>query len=336
MKNPLFKMKVRLLISAVSSSVLLVLIALATALAQDKPLSDSWRPQASESAGAKSSSEQQIIVNTDLVTLNVSVIDADGFQVSGLTKRDFAITDNKIPQDISFFGDTDLPLSISIVFDVSGSMSGKKIEQAKEALLAFIQTSHPDDEYFLVGFNSQPQLLLERTRNAKSVIEKLSFVEPHGSTALYDASYLALDRVMQGMYPKRAILIISDGQDNNSRYTFSNLQRALKESGAILYAIGIEGSAVGMQDVYGKLLLDELASVSGGRVFFPRNSKQMNEAFEQIALELRHQYSIGYRPLNFALDGKWHRVKVKVTPPSELKRVWVRSREGYYAVSSQR
>ena len=335
MKDPPLQIKLRLLF-AVSISAFLVLIALATALAQDKPLIDSTRPQVPESARAKSSSEQQIIVNTDLVTLNVSVIDADGFHVPGLTKRDFAVTDNKIPQDITFFSDADLPLSIAIVFDVSGSMSGKKIEQAKEALLTFIQTSHPDDEYFLVGFNSQPQLLLERTRNGNSVIDKLSLVDPRGSTALYDASYLALDRVMQGIYPKRALLIISDGQDNNSRYTFSNLQRALKESGAILYAIGIEGSSIGMLNVYGKLLLSELASVSGGKVFFPRNSNQMNESFEQIALELRHQYSIGYRPLSFALDGKWHRVKVKVTPPSELKRVWVRSREGYYAIRSQR
>ena len=335
MKDPPLQIKLRLLF-AVSISAFLVLIALATALAQDKPLIDSTRPQVPESARAKSSSEQQIIVNTDLVTLNVSVIDADGFHVPGLTKRDFAVTDNKISQDITFFSDADLPLSIGIVFDVSGSMSGKKIEQAKEALLTFIQTSHPDDEYFLVGFNSQPQLLLERTRNGNSVIDKLSLVDPRGSTALYDASYLALDRVMQGIYPKRALLIISDGQDNNSRYTFSNLQRALKESGAILYAIGIEGSSIGMLNVYGKLLLSELASVSGGKVFFPRNSNQMNESFEQIALELRHQYSIGYRPLSFALDGKWHRVKVKVTPPSELKRVWVRSREGYYAIRSQR
>ena len=313
-------------------SSLLVLSALAPALVQDKSVSDLRRSQVSESTGAKNSNEQQIIVNTDLVTLNVSVIDTDGFQVSGLTKQDFVITDNKIPQDITFFGDTDLPLSISIVFDVSGSMSGKKIEQAKEALLTFIQTSHPDDEYSLVGFNSQPQLLFERTRSATSIVEKLSFVEPHGSTALYDASYLALDRLAQGSYPKRAILIISDGQDNDSRFTFSNLQRALKESGAILYAVGIEGSMGGKFDIYGKLRLIELASISGGRVFFPRNTKQMNEAFEQMALELRHQYSIGYRPLNFAVDGKWHRVKVKVTPSSELKRVWVRSREGYYAV----
>ena len=157
-------------------------------------------------------------------------------------------------------------------------------------------------------------------------------MEPHGSTALYDASYLALERVTRGVYPKRAILIISDGQDNNSRYKFSNLRRALIESDVIVYAIGINGGAGGMLAMYGNLVLYELASVSGGKVFFPRNSARMNEALEQIALELRHQYSIGYRPSNFMLDGKWHRVKVKVRPPQELRRVFVRNREGYSAV----
>jgi Ca-activated chloride channel family protein len=139
-----------------------------------------------------------------------------------------------------------------------------------------------------------------------------------------------------GAHQKRAILIISDGQDNSSRYTFSELRHALTESDVTIYAIGISEGAGGMLTVYGNLVLQELASVSGGKVFFPRNSTRMNEALEQIALELRHQYSIGYRPSNFALDGKWHRVKVKVTPPPELNRVFIRSREGYFAVGPLR
>ena len=330
------QINLKLRLAAISSCALLFLIVVGTGATQKKPQIDSPRRQQNESPGANGTNEQQIIVNTDLVTLNVTVTNADGFHVPGLTKQDFAITDNKTPQEITFFSEADLPLSVGIVFDVSGSMSGKKIAAAQEALATFIRTSHPDDEYFLIGFNSEPQLLLDRSRDGDAVINKLSVVDPHGSTALYDASYLALDRVMRGVYPKRAILIISDGQDNNSRYSFSQLQRSLKESGVILYAIGSEGARIGMLDVYGKLLLAELAAVSGGRVFFPRNSNQMNEALEQIALELRHQYSIGYRPASFALDGKWHRVKIKVMPPSGLKRVWVRSREGYYADRSQR
>ena len=326
-------------ILGISYAVLLIVTVRLTALAQLKPPNDiPGSPQSSQTTSVRSatSNEEQVIVNTDLVTLTVSVADPDGRFVPGLNRADFTVTDNKIPQEIGFFSDADLPVSVGIVFDLSGSMSGKKIERAKEALSSFIQTSHPDDEYFLIGFSSRPELLLDRTRDGDAVVKKLSFVEPHGSTALYDASYLALEHVMRGVYPKRAILIISDGQDNNSRYTFSDLRRSLMESDVMVYAIGINGGIGVGPAVYGNLVLDELASVSGGKVFFPRNSTQMNEALEQIALELRHQYSIGYRPSNFTVDGKWHRVRVKVAPPPELNRVWVRSREGYFAVGSQR
>lgn len=322
-------------LAAMCSVVSLIMIAASIAAAQQQPSTESQRPARRDARG-NSVSDGQIIVNTDLVTLTVSVTDSHGRYVSGLERKDFTVSDNRVPQQIAFFSDADVPVSVGIVFDVSGSMSSKKIEGAKEALSNFIQTSHPQDEYFLIGFSSQPQLLLDKSRDGEAVIKKLSFVEPHGSTALYDASYLALERVTRGLYPKRAILIISDGQDNNSRYKFSNLRRALIESDVIVYAIGINGGAGGMLAMYGNLVLYELASVSGGKVFFPRNSARMNEALEQIALELRHQYSIGYRPSNFTVDGKWHRVRVKVMPPRELKRVFVRSREGYYAVGSTR
>ena len=334
-KDLLSQIEFRLRLAAVSGGALLVLIAGGTALAQQKPAKDSPRPQLPESARPTVQNGGQIIVNTDLVTLTVSVTDNHGRNVSGLDKKDFTISDNKVPQQIAFFSDADSPLSVGIVFDVSGSMSGKKIERAKEALSNFIQTSHPEDEYSLIGFSSQPQLLIDKSRDGEAVINKLSFVEPHGSTALYDASYLALERVTRGVYPKRAILIISDGQDNNSRYSFSQLRRSLMESDVIIYAIGINGGAGGVLAMYGNLLLDELASVSGGKVFFPRNSAQMNEAFEEIALELRHQYSIGYRPPNFTVDGKWHRVKVTLVPPADEKRLRIRHRQGYFATGSR-
>lgn len=325
-------------LAAICGAVFLVLIVGPVAAAQSKSgkeVTDSHWSSQTESARPTVQNDGQIIVNTDLVTLTVSVTDSHGRYVSGLDKKDFTISDNKVPQQIAFFSDADLPVSIGIVFDVSGSMSGKKIERAKEALSNFIQTSHPNDEYFLIGFSSQPQLLIDKSRDGEAVIKKLGFVEPHGSTALYDATYLALEHVARGAHRKRAILIISDGQDNNSRYSFSQLRRAAMESDVTMYAIGIEGG-VGVLARYGSLLLEELVSVSGGKVFFPRNSARMNEALEQIALELRHQYSIGYRPSNFAVDGKWHRVRVKVMPPSELKRVFVHSREGYYAVGALR
>ena len=273
--------------------------------------------------------DRSVITNTDLITLTVTVTDTYGRYVSGLSKSAFAVFDNKQQQEITYFSDDDSPVSVGVIFDVSGSMSGDKVKRARDALAKFIQTSHDSDEYFLIAFNSRAQLLLDRTRDGDSILNKLTFVETKSQTALYDACYLGVEKVQRGAHPKRALLLISDGQDNDSRYTFNELRKLLKESDVTLYAIGIlsgsdAGSAMGME---GQGILDELSGVSGGKAFFPRSAAEMDDIFEQIALELRHQYSIGYKPETFANDGKWHRVKVKVTPPRGLAEV-VRSLQG--------
>lgn len=278
------------------------------------------------------------IVNTDLITLTVTVTDTYGRYVSGLDKKAFKVFEDKIEQEIEFFSDDDAPVSVGVIFDVSGSMSGDKIRKAREALSRFIETSHGSDEYFLIAFNSRAQLLMDKTRDGDAVLNKLTFVETRANTALYDACYLGVEKVTRGAHPKRAILLISDGQDNNSRYTFSEVRRLLKESDVVLYSIGIlggndPGSSLGME---GQAILEELSAVSGGKAFFPNTSAEMDELFERIALELRHQYSIGYRPKNFTNDGKWHKLKVKITPPRGLPRLFVRSREGYYAITNPR
>jgi Ca-activated chloride channel family protein len=279
-----------------------------------------------------------VITNTDLITVTVTVTDTYGRYVSGLGKGAFTILDEKKPQEITYFSDDDSPVSVGVIFDVSGSMGGDKIKRARDALSKFIQTSHNMDEYFLIAFNSRAQLLLDKTRDGNQVLDKLTFVQTRNNTALYDACYLGVEKVQRGAHPKRALLLISDGQDNNSRYTFGELRRLLKESDVTLYGIGIlsgsdAGSSMGME---GQGILDELASVSGGKAFFPRSNAEMDDIFEQIALELRHQYSIGYKPLNFTNDGRWHKIKVRVTPPRGLPRLFVRSKEGYYAVPSSR
>lgn len=280
--------------------------------------------------------DEPIIVNTDLISLNVTVTDIRGRYISGLNKNAFTVIDNKIPQEITFFSDDDVPVSLGIVFDFSGSMSGDKIKRSREALSRFLETSHERDEYFLIGFNSRPQLLLDKTRDSKAVLDKLTFVHPHGETAFYDACYLGVEKVTHGTHPKRAILIISDGQDNNSRYTFRDLRRLLKESDVIIYAIGIEGANDGLLGMQGQAILDEIAAVSGGMAFFPSTAAEMDNVFERIAVELRHQYAIGYKPTNFTGDGKWHHVKVKVTPPRGFRYLSVRSRGGYYAITNPR
>src|SRR5215213_3295452 len=279
-----------------------------------------------------------IITNTDLITLTVTVTDTYGRYVSGLSKGAFAVFDNKQQQEITYFSDDDSPVSVGVIFDVSGSMSGDKVRRARDALSKFIQTSHDSDEYFLIAFNSRAQLVLDKTRDGDAILNKLTFVETKSQTALYDACYLGVEKVQRGAHPKRALLLISDGQDNDSRYTFNELRKLLKESDVTLYAIGIlsgsdAGSSLGME---GQGILDELSGVSGGKAFFPRSAAEMDDIFEQIALELRHQYSIGYKPETFANDGKWHKVKVKVTPPRGLPRLFVRSKEGYYATAGAR
>ena len=306
--------------------------------AQEKPAA---KPEPSQSPagdaqkqGKEVPDNSTITNNIDLVNLTVTVTDTYGRYVSGLNKNAFAIFDEKQPQEITFFSDDDAPVSVGVIFDVSGSMSGDKIKRARDALSRFIQTSHNSDEYFLIGFNQRAQLLLDKTRDGNSVLDKLTFVQTRGQTALYDACYLGVEKVQRGAHPKRALLLISDGQDNNSRYTFSELRKLLKESDVTLYGIGIlsgsdAGSSMGME---GQGILDELANVSGGKAFFPRSAAEMDDIFEQIALELRHQYSIGYRPPNFVSDGKWHKIKVKVTPPRGLPRLFVRSKEGYYSL----
>jgi Ca-activated chloride channel family protein len=286
----------------------------------------------------KKTDDGPIIVTTDLVSLTITVFDQYGRSVTGLTKNAFTVLDNDEKQNIVYFSDDDAPVSVGVVFDLSGSMSGDKVKRAREALKKFIETSHDDDEYFLIGFNSRTQLLLDKTRDGDAVLSKLTFVETKGTTALYDACYLGVEKVLRGTHQKRALLIISDGQDNNSRYTYSELRRLLKESDVVIYSIGILsggdfGSSLGMQ---GQSYLEEMSGVTGGKTFFPNSAEEMDDAFFRIATELRHQYSIGYTPSNFTNNGKWHKVKVKVQPPRGLPRLNVRTREGYYALTNPR
>jgi Ca-activated chloride channel homolog len=278
--------------------------------------------------------DRPVRVKTDLVTLTLTVTDIYGRYVSGLKRDAFTVFDNNREQDVTFFSDSDAPISIGILFDVSGSMSGDKINRARTALRRFINTSHPNDEYFLIAFNTRAQLLLDRTRDGDSVLQQLTLVQPRANTALYDAVYLGLERVTRGAHQKRALLIISDGQDNSSRYNFNEVRRLMRESDVVTYAVGIVDRSEGLIGMQGRAFLDELTSVSGGRAFYPRTNMEMDEIFERIALELRNQYSIGYIPKDFEPDGKWRRVRVRVKPPRGLPRLTVRSRDGYYATPS--
>lgn len=304
-------------------AVLLLLTAGSTA-AQDKKVTPTPTP-------AIDPDDTPLKIQTDLVTMTLTVHDQWGRYVSNLTKKHFTVFENNVEQEITFFSDTDSPASIGIIYDVSGSMSSTKIARSRRALERFMLTSHPSDEYSLIAFNDKVQLLADRTRDGKAVLDKLMLMNTGGNTALNDAVYLGVDRVMRGAHKKRALLIISDGQDNNSRFSYAELRRYLKEADVIIYSVGIVDTSDGSLALVGEGVLKQLSEITGGRAFFPQLDGAYDELFERIALELRHQYSIGYIPKDFQPDGKWRRLKAKVTPPRGMPRLSVRGREGYYA-----
>ena len=290
------------------------------------------RPQTSNQGGQ----DPPFIERTDLVSLPVTVTDGYNRLVTGLDRQHFEIYEDKVKQEISFFSDDDSPVNLGIVFDVSGSMKGK-LDRARDALKAFIQTSHSDDDFFLVGFNQRANLLAEFT-DGDALANKLTLVDPKGQTALYDAAYLGIEKVKQGRHSRNAILLISDGQDNSSRYTYGELRKLLKEAGVQIYCIGIVeigGGAGGTLDMQGQAILEEIAQTTGGKAFFPRSSAELEDATTRIALELRHQYSIGYNPTNVKRDGQWHKIKVNVKGPKGLSNLKVQHKEGYYAVANK-
>src|SRR5262245_5671949 len=273
---------------------------------------------------------------TDLVSLTVTVTDGYDRLVSGLKKRDFELFEDKIKQDISHFSEEDAPINLGIIFDVSGSMKSK-IDRSKDALKAFIQTSHGKDDFFLVCFNQRANLVSEFT-DADTLINKLTLVNPSGQTALYDATYLGVEKVKQGRHSRNALLLVSDGQDNSSRYTFAELRKRLKEAGVQIYCIGIVemgGGAGGQLDTAGQAILEEIAQSTGGKAFFPRSPAELEDVTTKIALELRHQYSIGYSPTNVKRDGQWHKIKVNVKGVKNLSNLRVQHKEGYYAATSK-
>lgn len=275
----------------------------------------------------------------DTVTLTVTVTDGEGRFVSGLGKEHFAVSEGKTQHEINFFDDKDVPMSVGFVFDVSGSMNRERVRTAQLAVGRFIQLSHPETEYFIEKFGKSASELTDWTRDASKLLEGLKQVDeerPSGSTALYDACLLALSKLAQGHYAKQVLMIISDGQDNVSRSTFNELRQKVKESNALIYAIGIFSNRGTPQvlNIEGRAMLDELAAQSGGMAFYPDGNKELIGAAERIAVELRHQYVIGFTPGGSggtSDKSKWRNIKIRVTPTNKaLKGVTARTREGYY------
>jgi Ca-activated chloride channel family protein len=283
-----------------------------------------------DSAKLQNPKDGRITLSTDVVNVVVSLTDPYGRLVTGLGKDQFEVFDDKVQQKIAHFTDEDAPVSVGIVYDVSGSMK-ERIKRSIRALRRFIETSHNDDDFFLIAFNDRAKLVEDFTTSGDSILGHLSFVTPHGSTALYDAAYLAVEKAQQGRHSKKALLIISDGQDNNSRYTYKELRNRVKEADIQIYAIGITDPASDELGGVGRSTLEEITRMTGGRAFFPNayNESELVETCTRIALELRHQYSIGFYPTDVTSDARWHKVQVKVNPPRGLGHLALSYKGGY-------
>ena len=275
-----------------------------------------------------------IQVDVNMVVVNVTVTDPYDRIVTGLDESNFQIYDEKVEQQITAFSTEDAPISVGLVFDSSGSM-GEKIQKSKEAALQFFKTSNPQDEFMLISFNERPNLISNFTSKYENVQDRLLFVKSSGKTALLDAIYLGLSEAKKATTSRKALLVISDGGDNHSRYTENDVKRAVKESDVQIYAIGIfeplSARTRTPEEARGPSLLADLAEVSGGRMFSVEDANELPDIAEKISIELRNQYVIGYRPSNLVRDGRWRRIRVKLNPPKGLPPLQVYARTGYYA-----
>ncbi len=274
---------------------------------------------------------QTLKVDVDLVLINATVTDPQNRYVTGLEENHFDIFEDRVEQEVQYFSAEDVPLSLGIVFDVSGSMKDK-LSVARDAAVTFLKTGSPEDEYFLAEFSARPEIREDFTTDIGRLQNHLIFTPAKGMTALYDAVYLSLQKVEEGSNPKKALLLITDGEDNRSRYTFGNVKEFVKESDVQIYSIGIVNgfnSQLAMGRT-GRALIEEISEMTGGRSFFPNSVYELEDITTKIAIELKNQYVIGYFSTNETKDGKWRNVQVKVDPPRGLPRLTVRSKKGYY------
>jgi len=269
----------------------------------------------------------------DLVLVPVTVTDPLNRLVTGLDKENFEVFEGKDRQEVRHFSAEDAPISLGVIFDMSGSMSSK-IERAREAVIEFFKTANPQDEFFLITFADKPEEVSDFTQSVDDLQGKLVYTVPKGRTALLDAIYLGISKMRQARYPKKSLLIISDGGDNHSRYTEGEIKSLVKEADVMIYSIGIYDHYFQTdEERLGPALLTDVSELSGGRSFTIDNPNDLADVATKIGIELRNQYVLGYRPKNPGHDGKWHKIKVKLLPPKGLPPLHVYAKTGYYASS---
>ncbi len=271
--------------------------------------------------------------NVQLVLVPVSVTDSMERFVTGLSQDNFRVFDNNKLQTIQNFSMEDAPVSLGIILDMSGSM-GDKIERIRDAVNRFCEAANPQDEFFMIVFADEPKLAVDFTSNTTEIEKELVFNQPKGRTALLDAIYMGLHKMKHAKYGKKALLIISDGGDNHSRYGENKIKSLARESDVMIYSIGIFDRYVPTQEeMMGPQLLSEIAAPSGGRSYTIDNPNQMPAVARHIGMELRTQYVLAYRPQDPPRNGKWRKIRVKLLLPRRFPFLRARAKTGYYGAS---
>lgn len=271
--------------------------------------------------------------DVDLVLVPVTVTDPMNRLVAGLEKDSFVLLENGQPQQIRSFSTEDEPISLGVIFDGSGSMVDK-IEESRQAVVEFFRTANPEDEFFLVTFSDRPQVLVNFTSSVDDIQAKLPYTVPRGATSLLDAIYLGINRMRAAHNDRKALLIISDGGDNHSRYTEDEIEDMVRESDVQIFAMGLfDNKGKTPEELHGPELLSAITGATGGQTFFIHSPRELPDVATKIGIELRNQYLLGYRPTNPAHDGKWRKIRVKMNPPTGLPPLHVYAKAGYYAAA---
>lgn len=298
-------------------------LALLAGIAAAQPTVALPTPPANPVTGKTAATGAVLRATTNLVLVPTSVSDPMARPVTGLEKENFKIFDNGVEQSITHFAMEDEPIAVGIVFDVSGSM-GSRLRQSRVAAQEFFKTANPEDEYFLIEFDSKPSLVLPLGKGLGRLQEDLVFTKSGGSTALIDATVMGLNEAKKSKLNRKALVIISDGGENNSRYTLKEIRNMVRESDALVYAILIED-----EEREGPWFLRQLTEDSGGRVV-PYGLDAI-EPITKISIELRNRYLLGFEPTGERRDGKYHALTVKVIPPRGMPKLHADWRKGYYA-----
>jgi len=274
---------------------------------------------------------QTLKVDVDLVLVNATVSDSQGRMVTDLGREHFQLWEDKVEQKVEYFSAEDIPLSIGLIFDATGSMKDK-ISTARDAATTFLKTGNPEDDYFLVTFSQRAQLAQDFTSDITRLQDRLLFTPAKGLTPLFDAVYLGLDTMKSASNKRRALLLITDGEDNHSRYSFADIKEFAKERDVQIFAIGIVNPSGELSmGKTGRAIIEDLVNITGGRAFFPDSVYELEDICTKIAVELKNQYVLGYHSTNEAKDGKWRKIRLKVNPPRGVSNLSVRGKSGYYA-----